>query len=484
MARGLWPLVLCGIVLIPLSGCGWLEGARRPAWRAQAENLCLASGLVKPSAFIEPEPEINGPGICGMTHPFRVSALFDGKMPLDKAVTMDCSMIPALEAWLDQTVQPSAEARLGRRSRNSRCFGAYSCRSVDNLPGTQLSEHAFGNAVDVSGFRLADGREISIVRSWKRSETQESAFLREIHAGACQQFTTVLGPGSDTFHYNHFHLDLAMHGSTNTGPRRYCRPKPPESLMPPPARPDGLRPRPTSRSRWTSRTPRRLTARRASPPGRSTCTAPTPRSRRRSEIIRIARLRRCCPRIRTSIRRRPRRSRFRTTIERVSACDDVAREERAGASTSVSVVWRRPETIRRQGVFLMEPPVAVRPAATVILARDGDDGLEAFMVVRHRQIEFASGALVFPGGAVEPATSRSRPSRRRGDRARSMRRSSRCESPRRAKRSRKAGFCSPAPKARRIGSTALGSPRSSSGDAGARSPKCSPPSDSNSRWMR
>jgi 8-oxo-dGTP pyrophosphatase MutT (NUDIX family) len=46
--------------------------------------------------------------------------------------------------------------------------------------------------------------------------------------------------------------------------------------------------------------------------------------------------------------------------------------------------------------------VAPRLAATVLLARDGNDGLQVFMVVRHHQIEFASGALVFPGGKVDP----------------------------------------------------------------------------------
>jgi len=46
--------------------------------------------------------------------------------------------------------------------------------------------------------------------------------------------------------------------------------------------------------------------------------------------------------------------------------------------------------------------VPVRPASTVLLVRDGDMGIEVFMVVRHRQIEFASGALVFPGGSLDP----------------------------------------------------------------------------------
>ena len=45
------------------------------------------------------------------------------------------------------------------------------------------------------------------------------------------------------------------------------------------------------------------------------------------------------------------------------------------------------------------------PAATILLLRDGHDGLEVFMVVRHHQIDFASGALVFPGGKVDPLDS-------------------------------------------------------------------------------
>jgi 8-oxo-dGTP pyrophosphatase MutT (NUDIX family) len=49
----------------------------------------------------------------------------------------------------------------------------------------------------------------------------------------------------------------------------------------------------------------------------------------------------------------------------------------------------------------MNDPSPVRPAATVLLVRDGDSGLEVFMVVRHHKIDFASGALVFPGGSVD-----------------------------------------------------------------------------------
>jgi Extensin-like protein C-terminus len=230
--------------LLSLGGCGFMERAQRAAWRTEAENYCLAKGYVKASQYIEPLPEISGPGICGMTHPFKVYALKDGTIPLSKPVVLDCPMIPTLEAWVDQWVQPSALSRLGAPVAELEVFGAYSCRTVDNLANTKLSEHAYGNAIDVSGFKLADGREIPIVSAWKTTDTQESAFVHEAQAGACRDFTTVLAPGSDSFHYNHFHLDLANHGSTNTGRRTYCRPTPSPDLLPPPGKPDGLPPAP------------------------------------------------------------------------------------------------------------------------------------------------------------------------------------------------------------------------------------------------
>jgi len=153
-------------------------------------------------------------------------------------------MIPALEAWLSSVVLPEAQARFGQKVAAVDVFGAYSCRSIDNIEGVQLSEHAFGNAVDVSGFTLADGRRLEFVRDWKRADSQEASFLHAAHAGACRYFTTVLGPGADMFHYNHIHLDLANHGATDTGSRRICKPRPTPNLAPPPAGPDGLPPSP------------------------------------------------------------------------------------------------------------------------------------------------------------------------------------------------------------------------------------------------
>ncbi len=142
MARCVRPWVLASVAALTLSGCGFFGRPERPAWRAQAENACFAHNLVRLSESIVPSREIDGPGICGMTRPLKVSALDDGKVGVDNALTIDCPMIPALEAWLHDIVEPDAEKRFGQKVATINVFGAYSCRSIDNEPGARLSEHA------------------------------------------------------------------------------------------------------------------------------------------------------------------------------------------------------------------------------------------------------------------------------------------------------------------------------------------------------
>lgn len=199
----------------------------------------MADHLVQPSSFVQPSSPINGPGICGLTQPFHVTALQDGEVRLNSRYTLDCSMIAALNDWLRDVVQPAAQTRFNSRVVEIKSMGTYSCRGINGMAGATLSEHAFGNAMDVGGFVLADGREITIVRDWYHGDEASMAFLRDVDAGACTHFTTVLGPGYNMFHYNHFHVDLAMRGNTSTGPRRVCKPAP--HIMPPPEHaPDGL----------------------------------------------------------------------------------------------------------------------------------------------------------------------------------------------------------------------------------------------------
>lgn len=50
---------------------------------------------------------------------------------------------------------------------------------------------------------------------------------------------------------------------------------------------------------------------------------------------------------------------------------------------------------------MSDAPPPIRSAATIMLLRDGPESLEVFMVERHHQVDFATGALVFPGGKVD-----------------------------------------------------------------------------------
>ena len=195
----------------------------RATWRGEVEDSCLAGGAVRPSAFVQPMSPLAGRGSCGLEHPFRVSAALNGGVDVSPPAIIDCPMTASIDRWLMRSVQPAAAAYFRSRVIGIRQIASYGCRTRDNL-GVKLSEHAFGNALDVAAFRLADGREISVVHDWWYGGAAERAFLQASFAGACAEFYTVLGPGSDAFHSNHFHLDLLLTNARNG--RHYCQPVP------------------------------------------------------------------------------------------------------------------------------------------------------------------------------------------------------------------------------------------------------------------
>lgn len=235
MVRSVKPYLTLVLMLSILAGCSVFRREERPAWRSQAENVCLSQKLVQASAYVQPAPSIDGPGICGMEHPFKTTALADGTVALDSRATLACPMIPMLDRWVIDVVQPYAMARFGEPVVRINTMGSYGCRSIDHIKGASLSEHAFGNAIDVAGFKLASGREINVQKGWKGPDEQERAFLREVQAGACGYFSTVLAPGSDMFHYNHIHVDLARHRILRDGTMyRVCKPVPTDVATPAP----------------------------------------------------------------------------------------------------------------------------------------------------------------------------------------------------------------------------------------------------------
>ena len=164
---------------------------------------------------------IDGPGACGLQQPLRVSALAGGTIGLTSRATMSCSALSSVDRWVKEVVEP-ASMLYYRQHVTGMTVGSYSCRNQDSKWIANISEHAFGNAVDVMGFKFSDGRSMSVVNGWK-GDARDQAFLREIAVDACDYFTTVLAPGSDSYHANHIHIDLSRHDAG--WQRHVCQPK-------------------------------------------------------------------------------------------------------------------------------------------------------------------------------------------------------------------------------------------------------------------
>jgi hypothetical protein len=153
--------------------------------------------------------------------PQRSPAILAASVPVGvhPAATLACPIVSALDHWIANAVQPSAQKWFGQPVVEIKQISSYSCRGMNGNPNAHISEHAFGNALDIAAFVLADGHRITVKGGW-RGTPEEQGFLRDIQGAACDQFTTVLAPGSNSFHYDHIHVDLMRRASG----RRICQP--------------------------------------------------------------------------------------------------------------------------------------------------------------------------------------------------------------------------------------------------------------------
>ncbi len=172
-------------------------GVRAPTGYCAADPRSVAN--VQKIADID---EGNG---CQVSNAWSATGL--GGVALDKPQILNCATAYTASQWLTDVVQPAAQANFGARVVQIDVPSAYACRPRNNVRGAKLSEHGFGNAIDVSRFTLEDGRTIDVLHGWSGS-ADERQFLRTVRSEACGRFSTVLGPGSDPHHRDHIHLDL------------------------------------------------------------------------------------------------------------------------------------------------------------------------------------------------------------------------------------------------------------------------------------
>jgi hypothetical protein len=162
-----------------------------------------------------PAPRYEPPKL-GPARPMPVTNVTASVTP---PATLACPLVSALDRWVAEGVQPAAWRWFNQPVVEIKQISSYSCRGMVGSGTHHISEHAFGNALDVAGFVLADGRKIMVKSGWSGSP-EESGFLHDVQGSACDLFTTVLAPGYNVYHYNHIHVDLMRRSSG----RRPCRP--------------------------------------------------------------------------------------------------------------------------------------------------------------------------------------------------------------------------------------------------------------------
>jgi len=224
-----WLLFLLLLALLGLClGRGWLE--LPPAWnpwmpldvqappnlmtplklRLVREDPARCTAALATSALRwEPvEDRDHGDG-CVLSNSVRLRG---GPLQLGESFLATCQLAVAFAIFEHHGLQPAAQAVYGQPVVGIEHYGSYACR---NIAGSQRrSQHATANALRIAGFRLADGRRITLARAWNGDE-REQRFLRLVREAACKPFNTVLGPEYNAAHRDHLHLDM--------GRARICR---------------------------------------------------------------------------------------------------------------------------------------------------------------------------------------------------------------------------------------------------------------------
>ena len=181
-----------------------------PSFNSPEAQQC-AVDLKQAGVKFTPLPNQDHGGGCSSIDSVK---LLDIGTPTSGLGAMTCPLARNFAAWAQYAVKPAAQKYFGQRVVKIETFGTYSCRNIYGGRSGRLSQHAYSNAIDVSGFVLADGRRIMLDGGWKGDKPSQD-FLRALHKSACRRFGTVLSPDYNAAHYNHFHMDMSGNG--------YCR---------------------------------------------------------------------------------------------------------------------------------------------------------------------------------------------------------------------------------------------------------------------
>jgi hypothetical protein len=183
-----------------------LPDGKMPAEEVACRERLKALGVEFEEHKAESNPEIG----CSIPYPIVIKTI--GKsIAIAPGTELNCPMAEVAARFAANVIQPAAKADFGADLKSISQASAFVCRPRNGT--RKLSEHAFGNALDIAGFTLSDGKKIEIGPA---PPEQDAKFLNAVRKAACGPFKTVLGPGADADHSLHFHLDLEprRHGGT------------------------------------------------------------------------------------------------------------------------------------------------------------------------------------------------------------------------------------------------------------------------------
>ena len=173
-----------------------------PPVLSPAEPSDCEAELRELGVAFEPQPPIDGEAGCGVDRPLKVTSV---GIALRPEVITRCTVAKALAIWAKDVVVPSAKLHLNATPNAISTGDSYQCRARRGGDEVKISEHAAGNAVDITGIEFADHAAVKVQ---EHSDKAQVAFQAAIRGGACAYFTTVLGPGTNGAHADHLHFDL------------------------------------------------------------------------------------------------------------------------------------------------------------------------------------------------------------------------------------------------------------------------------------
>ncbi len=180
--------------------------------------LCLKD-LKAIGADFSQEETIDGEFGCGIAHPVTVRRILP-EVALEPEATLRCETALSLARMTRDLLIPAAARAFPDKPMLSGVSQAsdYVCRNRNSADDGKISEHAYGNALDIAGLSFGD-EKMPVMIARQDDGTAEAAFQRAFNALACLYFTTVLSPGSDATHQDHMHLDVIERKNGF----RYCR---------------------------------------------------------------------------------------------------------------------------------------------------------------------------------------------------------------------------------------------------------------------